>query len=95
MVRKMARQVFGTILTFPLPALTGNPILRNVQRYATPLDRETLSMPAAKNVIQFPRPKPRRYTIDILSETLDGKVLIEACIPVAALKALVDFLRAS
>ena len=45
------------------------------------------------SVVAFPRRKPR-YSLDIISERpVDGMVLIEACLPVAALEVLMDYLR--
>jgi hypothetical protein len=47
------------------------------------------------NVVDFPPPR-RPYSIDVISEqVVDGMVLIEACISVAALEALMSYLGAS
>jgi hypothetical protein len=47
-----------------------------------------------RNVIKFSHRKRQRYSIDVMAENVvDGVVLIEACIPVAALHALKVFVR--
>lgn len=45
------------------------------------------------NVVKFPYRK-RKYSIDVISErVVNGMVLIEACIPVAALELLESYCR--
>jgi hypothetical protein len=47
------------------------------------------------SVVAFPCRKPK-YSLDVISErAIDGMVLIEACIPVAALATLMACLNAS
>jgi len=46
------------------------------------------------NVIKFPRCIKPAYSLDVISERpVDGMVLIEACLPVAALEVLMNYLR--
>jgi hypothetical protein len=51
--------------------------------------------PQAANVITFPSVRPR-YSLDVIGKNIvDQMVLIEACIPVGALDALMAYLRAA
>jgi len=50
--------------------------------------------PSKHVMAQIERPRPR-YSINIISErAVDGALLIEACIPIAALEILMNHLRA-